>query len=322
MSNPIARQIRRVVTLAGGVQKYEVATFITDKGDLPFAELFVVSIVNPDDPKQDVYARVAEPLEFRHAVLNGPRYVKVDSDDVTVISGDTFVRVVDVEEFLSTPTSREVAVRQGRSNYLTSSIVLYYDTLASADAAYRQLVDRLSTLTTTWRTATGGFITTPYSDYSLPTTAASVEAERVAAWRAAKEARTTAEAARDAAVTEADHCKTGCESDKALYDLLAADVVFLQRAKDHVTGITETGSSTAKTFALNGGSPISYETLLTQKNAQLAVARDKVLACESKCRELGQVANDAQMRVDTARRAENTAMARILEVCPTFDPVA
>lgn len=322
MSNPVARQIRRVVTPAGGAQKFEVATFITDKGDLPFAELFVVTITNPDDPKQDVYARVAEPLEFRHAVVNGPRYVKVSSDDVTTISGDTFVRVVDIEEFLSTPTSRELAVRQGRSTYLTSSVVLYYDSLASADAAYRQLVDRLSTLTTAWRTATGGFITTPYQDYTLPVTAASVEAERVAAWRSAKEARVAAEAARDVAVAEAETCETECAGDKALYDLLVADTVFLQRAKDHVTGITETDSSIAKTFVLNGASPISYETLLAQKTARLATVREAVLACESRCRELAQVASDAQMRVDTARRAETAAMARVLEVCPTFDPSA
>jgi hypothetical protein len=322
VSNPNARQIRRLVTLAGGVQKFEVATFITDKGDLPFKELFVVTVTNANDPKQDVYARVAEPLEFRHAIVDGPRYVKVDSGDVTTINGDTFARVVDIEEFLSTPTNREVAVRQGRTTYLTSSIVLYYDTLASADAAYRQLIDRLSTLTAEWRTATGGFLTTPYQDYSLPVTAGSVEAERVAAWKAARDARVALEATRDVAAAEAGACETGCASDRILYDFLVADTLFLQRAKDHVTTLTETGSANVKTFVLNGSSAISYETLLAQKNAQLVTAKEKVLACESRCRELSQTANDAQMRVDTARRAENTALARVLDVCPTFVPTA
>lgn len=321
MSDPQVKQIRRPIQVAGGGRKYEVTTIVVDKGDLPFAEVFVVTIVDPSDPKADVYARVAEPLEFYRAD-GGARYVKVDANDLVTVSGDPFARVVDVEEFLSTPRDRAVAVSQGRATYLTSAIVLLYDSLAGAKAAHEQLIDRLSTLVEDWRTATGAFVTNPYELYTLPRTAASVEAQRVAAWRTAKETRVAAEARRDLAVAAADACATECAADNAAYATLVADVTFLQRAKDYVTSLTETLSTNVKTFVLNGSNPISYETLLTQKSAQLATARERVLACESSCRDKRQAATDAQGLVDAARRDEHAALARVLDICPTFDPGA
>ena len=330
MSDPVVRQVRRPILVAGGDQKWEVTCRIVDRGDLPFAELFVLSVVDPNDPKTDVFARVAEPLELRHAVSGAALYVKADYADMIVLSGDTFVKVASTDELTALARDRVVAVARGSSRYLASAVTLVYDNLTSADAAYRQLNDRLSTLVSDWRTASGTFITDPYTDYNLPTVSASVEAQRVAAWRTARATRVQQESARDAALASAEGCEQTCASDRALYDELLADVSFLQRAKDRVTTITETatitsGSGTAtasaftKTFVLDGSDAISYETLLTMKRGKLATVQARVQSCQTRCADLRQAAVEAQASVDAARRTENEALASVLTICPTFD---
>jgi len=316
---PQVKQVRELIQVAGGDRKWRVTTIVTDRGDLPFSEIFVVTIADPSDPKQDVYARVAEPLEFRQTVAGTSIYVKVRSDDMVTIAGDPFARVSNPNELTSMPRDRVIAVRTGKTEYLTPAITLIYDTLTSADAAYRQLLDRLSSLVTEWLTASGAFVTTPYALYSLPVVSDAEETRRATAWRAARATRVTAETARDAATAAHEACEEQGAGDERYYNELVADVSFLQAAHDRVSAMTETGSTNVKTFALNGLEAGSWETLLTQKRAKLATTLAAVQAHQQQCVDLRQTELQAQAAVDAARTAENAALASVLAICPTFD---
>ena len=328
MNRPRVKQIRRPITVAGGARKWEVTTIIDDSGDLPFPEIFVITISDAADPKGDVFARVADPFEFRFAIANGPIYVKVRYDDLISLNADPFARVASPSELTAMPRDRVSAVRAGKKEFLTSAITLVYDALDTADAAYRQLDDRMSSLVEEWLKASGAFVTTPSRLYYLPTVSASEEARLDAAWRAARTARIAAEGLRDAAVTASTNCEASGTYSGLRYQDLVRDVAFLQHARDLVSVMTETatitsGSGTAvastnvRTFVLNGSDTASYETLLTMKRGELATALLEVQAHEARCTNLRQAALAAQASVETAQTTERAALASLLAVCPT-----
>jgi hypothetical protein len=211
-------------------------------------------------------------------------------------------------------------------------------------------LDRLSTLVTDWRDASSALITNPYQDYPLPQSNLGVETQLANAFAALKKARLEAEAKRDKAQADKNACEIGCASDKKIYDFLVTDVAFLERAKQIVQGITEgfttppvlnltggtslsppatytitaTSSQTAKEFVLAQGSftgsTDSYETMLLQKRILRDQYLAKVLECDTRCAQLGTALAVAQNGVDGAKNAENTALAAVLAVCPTFNP--
>ena len=332
------------MTLSDGSIKFEVASQIVDRGDLPFTQVFVLTIVDPTSPKQDVLARVATPVDLRHSDATAPVYVRVASTDMITLSGDSFARIANVADITKLPRDRTIAVRQGLTTYLTSTMVLLYDSEVTADAAAKQVVDRLSDLVVAWRAHSTGFATNPYQDYTLPQPATGVVATRTVTYAAAKAARVAAETARDAASAAADACERRDTANKAIYDFLLYDVSFLDRAKSLVqaqvndqyvgTGyvvqpaiLTPAGpftvtiaASRTHDFALNASDPASYEALRLKKTTDLATYATAVRAGELECAALAAALLTAQQRVDATASAERVALASVLSVCPTFDP--
>lgn len=344
MTTPTVRQHRRSLTTLSGGTTYEITSSIVDAGDLPHPELFVVTIVDPADARSDTLARVATPADLRRSDPAAPIYVRVDSGDTVRIGTDTFARIASLTDITTLPRDRVIAVRRGFSEYLTSVVTHRFTNLQTADAAYRQIVSRLSTLVTDWRQAQSSFNTSPYEDFTLPNGSLSVGAVRVATYTTAKSARTNAETARDAAQAAYDAATANCASERAIHALLAADVLFLERARQRVNAITETATGTlvltggttltapgtytitttpaslAKTFALNGADAESYEALLASKRAQLVSYEATIAACANNLADLNSRLREAQNTVDAARAAENSALADVLSVCPTFSP--
>lgn len=339
----VARQIRRVVRELDRNVVYEVTTEITSPGDLPFNDVFVLTIADAANAKTDTLARIATPQDFWQAAPTGPLYIKVSSDDLIRISGDSFARVGNVNDITALPRDRTQAVRAGKTEYLTSVLTLLYDNVTTANAAYTQLLARLSDLVNTWRSTQTTFATNPDVTYSLPQTDSSVEAQLIAVYKADKAARVKAEATRDSAQAAKDACLTDCQGDKDIYTFLVADVAFLEAAKARVQGMNETAttslvltggttltspgtytinatvSNTVKTYVLNGSEPTSYETLLVSKRAMRDQYYTKVVNCNANCIQLSANLLAAQQAVDAARAAENGALAAVLQVCPTFD---
>ena len=314
---PVVRQIRRQVTLASGSIAFEVASTVTDRGDLPFTHLFVVTLGTNADPKTDVLARIATPADLRQSDASAPVYVKVSSTDMIRIGTDDFARIANINDISKLPRDRVIAQRRGFTQYLTSSVAMVYDNVTTADAAAKQIIDRVSALVTEWRSFNSDFATNPYQDYNLPSPGASVESARTAIYVDKRNARTTAEAARDAAKLAKEACIRDCESDKVIYDFLAYDVSFLDQARILVSA---QAANVTRTFVLDAGTAASYAALLVKRREDLAIYAAKVQACATTCAQLSAALLAAQQIVDAALVAERAALAGVVAVCPTFDP--
>lgn len=321
MSPPQVSMLQRSLRYPDGSLHYEVTASVTSRGTiLPFIELFVLTITDPDNPRSDVLARVADPRDLR--VDSDGVYVKVDSADLRTISSDKFARIANVDELTTVPRDRVTAVRRGFSTYLASTVSIVYDKLSTADAASRQLLDRLSKLTTDYATFYGTFRTDPATVYSLPVTSRSVEAVLTAAYVAKRSARVAAESAATAARTARDNCRSQDSLLQQRIDGLIADVALLEAARVVVNSLTETGSTNAKTFALNGADAQSYESMLVNKRSALAAARTELGIHSASCNALAQALTDADAALATARTAENDALRDAYASCPTFNPNA
>lgn len=321
MSDPIVRQTNRTVRVPLGTLLYEVVFEIIDAGFLPSRDLFLLTITDALDPKQDVLARVATPIDIRQADPTAPMYVRVDATDLRTIAGDPFARIASIDDLTLIPRDRTEAVRTGRSEYLSSVFTQRYSALSTADAAYREIRQRLSELVTNWRTSLAAFATTPYIDYTLPVPPDSEEARRIAAFETARTARVAATAVRDTALAARDARATACATSRALYNERLADVAFLDTAARFVSTLA---AGPARDFVLQQGAyssdPTSYAVLLASKRAGLAVSLRELESCAALDRAAETALQQAQADLDTAQRAENVALGAVREVCPTYTP--
>lgn len=322
MTAPHVEQTRRIARLSTGATAYEITTLVTDRGTLPTRNLFVVKIANPGDAKTDVLARIATPMDVRR--LQAAAFVRVDSTSLAFIDDATFARIASLSELTTMAQDRAEAVRLNLTEYLTASVTLTYPDQVQADAAYRQLLARLSKLATDWTTFTAGFETDPTQGYDLPVLPQSVEDERRALYDAARAGRVAAELAVDAAQAAFAACHDGCEGEREIHRMLVEDVAFLERADSRVRALTETGTANAKDFVLRQGSYASddqsYAALLAAKRARLLTATQAVQACADNCAALEEARDAAQADLGRAADAERQALAAVRDVCPTFVP--
>lgn len=322
MTAPQVEQTRRVATLASGVTEYEVTTRVVSAGTLPTKNLFVLKILDPENPKTDILARVALPLDVRR--LTSGLHVRLLAASLIYIDTDPFARVSGVADLQTIDQDRTTAVQAARSEYLVSAVTVRYTDLATADAAYRQILSRLSDLTRAWAQFVTSFETTPTQSYSLPITSISVEDERRTAYSAALAARKAEEASLALAQAALDARTTACAAERQIHEILATDVAFLERARVRAGAITETGTALVKDFVLAQGSYASdaesYETLLVTKRAALETYTSAVRACQDITAELRVARDAAQASVARAQDVERRALSDLRTVCPTFVP--
>lgn len=348
MAKPKLREYRDIVTQPDGSRGFLVTAQVTDPGSgteaIPFVEVFVLTISDPLDPKTDVLARVASPLEVRRAAT-GDVYVRLDPSYLQTFGSDPFARVANVAEFTQLARDRDTALRRGQTEYLSSSVSFLYTDAVTATAAFRVIVDRVSQLVSDWVSYRDGFLPSPppFQDYELPQVSIGVEAELVAAYRTARQARIDAQAARDAAQTARDACQASCRCTQEKLQLVAADVAFLRTALDHAATIAETATgalvltggttltppgtytvsvtqtTNCRSF-VTGADPRSFQTMLNQKTAQLAALQAAAAACAAQCAQLQDTLLAAQATLTQAQAAEAAALANVTAVCPTFDP--
>lgn len=319
---PTVRQTRRSFTLADGSVRYEVVNEIIAQGDLPFRHLFVLKVGAEADPTDDVFARIATPVDIRQATESAPVFVKVVSSDLVRISTDVFAKVPSYSELTRLPRDRTYAFQNGLPYYLSTVAAFVYDNVVTADAAAKQIIDRLSTLVNEWRQYNVAFVTNPYVDLLLPRPGSSVESERTAEFVAARSARQTAEAERDATAAEKEACERDCTPTKTIYAWLVTQVAKLEAAQALVTSLAEV--SGARDFVLKqnayANDTRSYKDMLTELTTQRDSYAAEVQACAVRCAQLGATLLSQQQTVDAAKRAEDAALASVVAVCPTFNP--
>lgn len=319
---PTVRQTRRSLVRADGGVSYEVINEIIDAGDLPFRHLFVVAVGAEADPKDDVFVRIATPVDIRQADDSAPIFVKTVSTDIIRIATDTFVKVASYSELTRFPRDRVVAQRNAQPYYLTSVAAFTYDNLVTADAAAKQIIDRLSMLVTEWRSFNTDFATNPYVDLPLPQVGSSIEDERTLLFVQARTARLAADAERDADAAAKTACETDCAADKALHAWLVEQTAALEQGVAVVQALAET--SGAKDFVLKTGAYTSdsrsFSTLLATTRALRDTYAATVQTCAIRCAQLGAKLLASQQAADAAKNAEDAALADVIAVCPTFNP--
>jgi hypothetical protein len=122
----------------GSTQYFKVYVLCNDRGDLPDKYLFVKKIVDPSDPQQDVFERIAEIVDF-------------DSTEGIV-------------------PNRNWALSQGATYFRDTGFTKLYTDLEVAAAAVQAIRDRLNTLTTDYETYDTDFVTTPTEEAEYPST--------------------------------------------------------------------------------------------------------------------------------------------------------
>lgn len=320
-SIPTIRQTRRSTVLADGSIQFEVITEVTQRGSLPFPHVFVFKVTSEAEPKDDVYVRVATPVDIRQADDSAPIYVKASVTDIIRVGTDPFVKIASYSELSRLPRDRILAAQTKQQYYLSPVAAFVYDNLVTADAAAKQIIDRLSALVTDWQQYSTEFETNPFETYTLPQPGSSVESERTDVFKAARTARLAADAQRDADAEAKAACERDCESDKVLHQWLVTQTALLEQAENAVSAMD---TSAARDFVLKQGASAtdsrSYRDILIATRADRDTYAARVQTCALRCAQLGATLLASQQAADAALRAEQTALADVVAVCPTFNP--
>lgn len=318
---PTIHQTRRSTVLANGSTQFEVITEVTQRGSLPFPHVFVFKVTSEAEPKDDVYVRVATPVDIRQADSASPIYVKASASDIIRIGTDPYVKIASYAELTRLPRDRVLASQTSQKYYLSPVAAFVYDNLVTADAAAKQIVDRLSSLVQDWQQYSTEFETNPYEVFTLPQPGSSVESERTEAYKTVRAARLAADAQRDADAEAKAACERDCESDKVLHQWLVTQTALLEQAEAAVSAMD---NSAARDFVLKQGASSSdsrsYRDILVAMRSERDTYAARVQTCAIRCAQLGATLLASQQAADAALRAEQTALADVVAVCPTFNP--
>lgn len=334
-ADTITEQVRKAIegVDANGntIAKFEVSITVTAKGDLPDDKIFVVSIVDPEDAKEDLFARVAT-----------------------------------IADFTETTVDRPTAVDTAEDEYRTSTFVLTYDNLETAINAQDVLKSRIDELVNDYRDYLNDFVATPVAEETIhPQYTLDTFNSLVSAYSSAVTAEATAEQTRDDAkddydeavtdaataatkVTEAQTAWDNCKLAKSWFDDLytaMASPKFYQEAEAlraaaetyrvATTGTNPTAEATfvtardtfvgqqaaankALTTALaNQG---SFATLCGQMQSDLTTAQAAKATADTAVATKRTAYDDAQTAYENAQQATEAALAAITALKPDFDP--
>jgi hypothetical protein len=294
MSFTVSQQTRQARTSSGTLQ-YEILAEVTDAGDLPDKNLFVMMIVDREDPKTDTFARIATVADL------GP--VPPTSDGLSI----------------DRPTALLLTPEPDTAYYRINLATFIYTDLATAVAAQDVLKTRLDELVTDWQTYLGQFLAdgsikpidvTDHPRYTQDAYTALVQSyvTAVKTEATAKLTVDTAKEAYDAAVAAAALAQTAVTQAQGIYNdcLVAKNVVdaFAAGMYSFINGAAQTYRNTTP---LKGGSPDAETTYDTGKNTALALT-DPRPGCATFCGDRQTDLTNAQIATATANT--NVASAR------------
>lgn len=144
----------RKATVTDFVAKYKIDMHITDRGPLPDQHVFLKTIVDDSDPKQD-----------------------------------TLKRVCRVGDLLSFPKSREEALRKRTGMWRDSGLTRLYEDISQARVAADFLKERVNALVSSFTDYTDNFVADPGEQLIFPQTGIGVLTPLIEDYRAKKEER-------------------------------------------------------------------------------------------------------------------------------------
>ena len=327
MAFTVSQQTRQARTSSGALQ-YEILAEVTDAGDLPDKNLFVMTVVDREDPKTDTFARVATIADL------GP--VPPTGDG---LSADR-------------PTALLLIPEPDTAYYRTNLATFIYTDLATAVAAQDVLKSRLDELVTDWQTYLGQFVAdgilhavdvTDHPRYQQDAYTALVQSyvTALATEATAKSTVDTAKAAYDAAVLAATTAQAAVTQAQEIYDdCLVAKAVVDAFAAGMYSFINGAAQTYRNTVPLKGGSPDAEQAYDVGKNTALALT-DPRSGCATFCNDRQDDLSDAQAAKATAdtavaaarttyedakaayeaaKAATEAALAAVRSLKPSFDP--
>jgi hypothetical protein len=314
---------------AVGAPKFRVSSSISyiKPGDLPYENIFVYQVVDPLDPKQD-----------------------------------TFLRIATVHDLTIYLRGRDNAIANGKTVYLAASFIAEYSDVTTAVAAKAVIQTRIDTLIADWIKYTQQFLVP--TDYTLPAPEDTLVAAATNAYKTSKTARAAKEAelatanatlatattaatnaASDlsAAMAQTNACGTIQASLTALITAYSGPTGYKTSmnalvAAAHAAGWPTSGNSgfdaalvaadaavTAESLSVTPVLSSIQSTIASQCAAAAAAVQaaataktqaDTAVATAQTAQALAQAAATA------AAAAEAAALAAALAVCPDFDPNA
>jgi hypothetical protein len=324
-------QIREALTI-DDVVTYRISVSVTDKGDLPDQFIFVISINDETDSKEDTFARVAT-----------------------------------IADFTEIQSSRLNAVNADETLYRTSSFILYYDNLETAINAQTVLKEKIDELVSDYEDYEADFETVVAEVTTHPQLDQATYDAAVTAYQDALRDTADAEAERDekeeayndkvvecsdanTAATKSQEIADDCATTKGYFDVLetafialdadgttfvtaaqtyyqnkvispvpdAFDVAFLAAINDMLADLRT--SAAAKTQAATDKA--DFATICGNRSTENSTAQTAKTTCDTELKQAKTDFDDAQAAVETALQAQNAALAAVQALKPDFDPTS
>jgi hypothetical protein len=357
MEKTVITQNNTQVLTAPETYEYKIETSVSDRGELPFIQIFVYTIVDPANPSFDTFARVATPG---------------DLDGTTALE-----------------TLRDAAIVAGSTEFLSSYFSVQCPDLTIAAQAKSAITTRINDLINNWLIYRDQFMLYSGEAQYFPTTDPAFEQTLKDSYATAKQVRIAAEQAlllastdltlaqKDAANTlkiyniylkEVEFCQIARINNwlvlkGALTTVLAADALFISKSKTDFTALAtaclgtvvvwppdpadvaalaarpEGASWTDWISQINNmdlarsnfstiGEPQStaldavFQTFCMGAASNTSSSYNTNVAAESDVADAVLNKKEAEAELVSAQAAEAAALAAVMEVCPTFDPAS
>lgn len=324
-------QVRQAITVSGTLQ-YKITITVVDPGDFPTSSLFVVSINETTDPKEDTFARVATIADF------------------TEVGDD-----------------RSAVITAGELLYRAATFTFYYDNLETANNAQNVLKEKIDELVedyALYQTEFEAIVaeTTTHPQVEAATFTAAVTAYQDAlrdtldaetARDAAQTAYTEAQAAATTATTDASASQIvadDCATTKGYFDILETAFVSLDTEGDAFLAAAQTyyqnkvESPTPDTFdtaflaAINvfignlrvaeavktqaAADKIAFATICGDRSSENTTKQTAKTTADTAVATARTTFEEAQAAVEVAQTAENAALAAVQALKSDFDPTS
>lgn len=282
----------RQTILVDGDNQFEIVATCSVAGSLPDTGIFVLDIVEEEDPKDDALLRVAA-----------------------------------IQDFSTYLTDRDAALDEGFATWRSNQVILRYDNLTTANAAAKELSSRVNSLVEDqdtnleeFETGTGGeLITYPIVDPSEVTAlkdAATTANEAIAPLETARDTKATECATLQSEIDVLEERVTEAESDYAGLVSLSATLSPISTTLTTLQGTTATAVASIRTqnssSSATSGEKAGIETQLVSLDSNLTTwsAQNSALTTAVNT-ELAALVSQLQTRVATLTAQRNSKLTTL-----------
>lgn len=336
--------------LADGTLKYTVVTTVVDKGELPHLQFFVYTIVDPADPKDDLFVRVGNPYDLENVNIN--RTDAITAGETVYLSSELRREYKTLQVAVDAKEAAKSRVNDGVKDwytYITEFEGSSSDVYPTTDPSYEQALINTYTTAKATRVAAEGNVADAVTTLTVAQSEASAAAQIVAIYSNEKSFCDSARLVAwtnyygavgsfsSSTVTQNNRYSGFITSITAAYDANSGSTypaAPIDPAWNTVFSALNTYHTDPATFqagplalfqasenyganldaefaAFCAAASANYTAAIGQKQLKDQGVADAVTAKE-----------EAEASLVVAQEIEDTALAAVMAVCPTFDPLS